>query len=535
MADITELLRDASAGDAVASRALFERMYAELKRLAHGNLRRNGGRDELDTTMLVHEAYVKLASSRVLLPPDRAAFFAYVGKAMRSVVVDTIRERCAAKRGGGQVPLTLTTGIADEAVEDERGCSRSTTRCTSWSGSLPTCARWWKCATSRGCRCRRCAGARPSAAQRRARLAEGARHPAHAARRRVTMTLRDLPPAEFARLSALMDEALDRPVHERERWIDALAQREPGAAELLRSLVASASANADGFLETREVIERHLQREGAAAPSLVGESIGPWRVLRPLGRGGMGTVWLAERADGLFQRRVALKLVHQHLAQAAAERFAREREILAALDHPNIARLLDAGFAPDGRPYLALEYVEGEALTAWSDAASPSGSRAARPVPAGRARGGVRAREPRGPSRPQAVEHPGDRGRAGAAPRLRHREARPTRASPRPPPITQLAGPAFTPDYASPEQIVGEPVATTSDVLLARRRPLRAALRGAALPARARHARRARGGDPRGRSRATEPRRSSTPRWRTRAGLPCAACAARCRATSTRS
>ncbi len=148
MADITELLRDASAGDAVASRALFERMYAELKRLAHGNLRRNGGRDELDTTMLVHEAYVKLASSRVLLPPDRAAFFAYVGKAMRSVVVDTIRERRAAKRGGGQVPLTTRRSRTS-------GCSRSTTRCTSWSGSLPTCARWWKCATSRGCRCRR--------------------------------------------------------------------------------------------------------------------------------------------------------------------------------------------------------------------------------------------------------------------------------------------------------------------------------------------------------------------------------------------
>jgi RNA polymerase sigma factor (TIGR02999 family) len=120
VADITELLRDASAGDAAASRALFERLYAELKRLAHGNLRRNGGRDELDTTMLVHEAYVKLASRKALLPPDRAAFFAYVGKAMRSVVVDTIRERRAAKRGGGQVPLTLTTGIADEAVEDER-------------------------------------------------------------------------------------------------------------------------------------------------------------------------------------------------------------------------------------------------------------------------------------------------------------------------------------------------------------------------------------------------------------------------------
>ncbi|HEX4886081.1 MAG TPA: hypothetical protein VFX05_18205, partial [Casimicrobiaceae bacterium] len=66
------------------------------------------------------------------------------------------------------------------------------------------------------------------------------------------MTLRGLPPDEFARLSALMDDALDRPAAERDRWLDALAQREPRSAELLRDLVASASANADGFLETRD-------------------------------------------------------------------------------------------------------------------------------------------------------------------------------------------------------------------------------------------------------------------------------------------
>lgn len=277
------------------------------------------------------------------------------------------------------------------------------------------------------------------------------------------MTLRDLPPAEFARLSALMDEALDRPVHERERWIDALAQREPGAAELLRSLVASASANADGFLETREVIERHLQRDRAAAPSLVGESIGPWRVLRPLGRGGMGTVWLAERADGLFRRRVALKLVHQHLALAAAERFAREREILAALDHPNIARLLDAGFAPDGRPYLALEYVEGEALTAWSDAHRlPVRERIGLFMQVTRAVAFAHAnlvihRD----LKPSNILVTAD----GQARLLDFGIAKLVRAGePEATAVTQLAGPVFTPDYASPEQIVGGAVTTTSDV-----------------------------------------------------------------------
>jgi len=118
--EVTQLLRDAGAGDADASRELFARLYADLKRLAHGSLRRNGGRDELDTTVLVHEAYLRLAAHEGLLPAERAAFFAYVGKVMRSVVLDTVRGRRADKRGGGAVPLTLTTGVADEVVDDER-------------------------------------------------------------------------------------------------------------------------------------------------------------------------------------------------------------------------------------------------------------------------------------------------------------------------------------------------------------------------------------------------------------------------------
>ena len=120
MTDITQLLRSANAGDADASRELFSRMYADLKRLAHGNLYRNGGRAELNTTMLVHESYLRLASRGGLAPADRPAFFAYIGKVMRSVVLDTVRERRAEKRGGGVEPLQLTTGVASEVVDDEQ-------------------------------------------------------------------------------------------------------------------------------------------------------------------------------------------------------------------------------------------------------------------------------------------------------------------------------------------------------------------------------------------------------------------------------
>src|SRR6266699_1145355 len=100
-----------------------------------------------------------------------------------------------------------------------------------------------------------------------------------------------------------------------------------------------------------------------------GEIVGPYRVIRLLGEGGMAEVWLAERADGAFKRDVALKLpVLLRLREDLASRFARERDILAALEHPNIARLYDAGVSSNGLPYLAMEYVAGEPLTDWCDA-----------------------------------------------------------------------------------------------------------------------------------------------------------------------
>ena len=103
-----------------------------------------------------------------------------------------------------------------------------------------------------------------------------------------------------------------------------------------------------------------------------GALVGPYRLLRELGVGGMGAVWLAERADGTLKRQVALKLPRAAWTRGLAERMARERDILASLEHPNIARLYDAGTDAQGRPFLALEYVEGQPIdvycrdTAWA-------------------------------------------------------------------------------------------------------------------------------------------------------------------------
>ena len=107
----------------------------------------------------------------------------------------------------------------------------------------------------------------------------------------------------------------------------------------------------------------------ATSSALIGQRIEAYRVVRVLGEGGMGTVFLAERADGAFEQQVALKLIRYGLDDPALQRrFAHERQVLARLQHPNIARLYDGGYTKDGRPYFVMEYLEGASLTDYCDA-----------------------------------------------------------------------------------------------------------------------------------------------------------------------
>src|SRR5688572_14962081 len=162
-----------------------------------------------------------------------------------------------------------------------------------------------------------------------------------------------------------------------ERWqrlsplLDALLELDPVArAERLRELRADDAELADqlaGLIALEDGHEDFLS-EPLVAPQNTGMrpgvEVGTYRLESLLGEGGMGQVWLASRADGLYQRRVALKLLRPGLADTNLRlRFTRERQILARLAHPHIARLLDAGVTGDGLPYLALEYVEGEPIT----------------------------------------------------------------------------------------------------------------------------------------------------------------------------
>jgi RNA polymerase sigma factor (TIGR02999 family) len=119
MSEITALLGRMQAGDSEARDSLFAIAYGELHRLAQSRLRRGGRNTLLDTTSVVHEAYLRFLRTEQLRAEDRRAFFAYAAQVMRSVIVTSVRERLADKRGGDQAPLSLSTNIAASIPQDE--------------------------------------------------------------------------------------------------------------------------------------------------------------------------------------------------------------------------------------------------------------------------------------------------------------------------------------------------------------------------------------------------------------------------------
>jgi len=268
----------------------------------------------------------------------------------------------------------------------------------------------------------------------------------------------ELSALDWNRLNRLLEAALAHDEARRSDWLKNLPAADADLAPLLAKLLAATDRT-----ETADFVAKPPPLPSEEQP---GQRIGPYRLLAPLGEGGMGAVWLAERADGAFERQVALKLPHaEWIDRGLAQRFARERAVLASLNHPNIAQLFDAGWSESGRPYLALEYVEGKPILAWCDEQ--------RLDTAARLRLFVAVI--------RAVAH-------AHAHLVVHRDLKPSnvlvtaeghvklldfgiakllatdRTSADETELTRLGGRALTPSYAAPEQILGQPISTAVDI-----------------------------------------------------------------------
>lgn len=268
-----------------------------------------------------------------------------------------------------------------------------------------------------------------------------------------------LRPDQWQLLSPYLDKALTLSAEQRASWLEALRAQNRDLAEQIQTLL-----NSEVAVEQEAYLERGPTLP-TGNPFSAGQTVGAYRLHSPIGQGGMGTVWLAERSDGRFERRAAVKFLTVALAgRGGEERFRREGAILARLSDPNIAKLLDAGVTEDGQPYLVLEYIEGPPIDHYCDERKLD----------------VRARLTLFLDVLAAVAH-------AHANLIVHRDIKPTnvlvskegevklldfgiakllddegRGSATM--LTREAGSALTPEYAAPEQVMGGTVTTATDV-----------------------------------------------------------------------
>jgi tetratricopeptide (TPR) repeat protein/tRNA A-37 threonylcarbamoyl transferase component Bud32 len=260
-------------------------------------------------------------------------------------------------------------------------------------------------------------------------------------------------PTTWTRVREIIEAALERPEAEREAFLADACGEDAELAREVRSLVG---------LERSEAA--WLEAPDEAFARRTGQRVGAWELEGEIGAGGMGTVYAAHRADREFEKRVAVKVLKRGLdTDDMLVRFRRERQVLAGLEHPGIARLIDGGATPDGRPFLVMELVDGEPIDAWCDARQlPLSERVQVFIEVceavTHAHGNLVVHSDLKPSnvlvntegRPKLLDF-------GLAKVLSPSGSNATR--------TITGGSRFlTPDYASPEQVRGESLTTASDV-----------------------------------------------------------------------
>jgi serine/threonine-protein kinase len=262
----------------------------------------------------------------------------------------------------------------------------------------------------------------------------------------------------WVKIFPFLEQSQDVPNEEIEAWLAEITSRNPDIAAPLRELVMERQV-----LEGQDFLERPAQIPSQV--SRIGQSVGAYTIESLLGKGGMGEVWLAQRSDGRFKGLFAIKFLKASPAPTALERFRREGRMLARLTHPNIARLIDAGVLPDGQPYLVLEYVAGESIDHYVDANSlglEARLRLLLDVLAAVAHAHTNLVVHRDIKPSNVLVTPEGKVKLldfGIAKLVGNELAADEQSQ-----ATRVEDIALTPDYAAPEQILGEPPSTATDV-----------------------------------------------------------------------
>jgi eukaryotic-like serine/threonine-protein kinase len=263
---------------------------------------------------------------------------------------------------------------------------------------------------------------------------------------------------QWLALSPLLDTVLEMAKEERSSWIRTL---DPELADQMEMLLREHEA-----LEKQGFLEKEVFDLPASEPSLAGQTLGGYTLLREIGQGGMGSVWLAERSDGRFERRAAVKFLNIALmGKGGEERFLREGKILGLLSEPHIAELFDAGVTKTGQPYLILEYVEGDQIDRYCDQHQLDVRSRVRLFldvleAVARAHSNLIVHRDIKPS--NILVRNDDQVKLldfGIA-KLMEGDQRSSMQTT----VTLANGQAFTPEYAAPEQLKGEAITTATDV-----------------------------------------------------------------------
>src|SRR5450432_3865644 len=238
------------------------------------------------------------------------------------------------------------------------------TRCTVWLNWTNGKAVWWNCVSSRDC---------PS--KRRPKFWAFRRPPLSASGRRrglgyIARSVGDpLTPEDWRKVREILEQALELAPGQRAVYLEKACLGDRALRSEVDSLIASNAQASTDFLQPGAVDSIADSGLSSETASLAGQRIGPYQIVEEVGQGGMGRVYRAARADDQFQKQVAIKLAHGGLGDAfRMHRFKAERQILADLDHPNIARLLDGGALEDGQPYVVMEFIQGQPIDEFCDA-----------------------------------------------------------------------------------------------------------------------------------------------------------------------